>query len=89
MRSIKRFNDGSCIIAIRSINDKNIPFDEKFVRGTCNYDVYVFPIKDSNDVGIICVSNINPMGWIPAYVINNFKNDSANWLLNMQKLYKN
>lgn len=90
MRSLRRFEDGSCVIAVRSINDIDVPFDDNFVRGIGQSDIYVFPVENTeSDVRVIDVSNVNPMGWIPTFVINSYKAEAANWLIRMQEVYGN
>ncbi len=90
MRSIRRFDDGSCVIAVRSLNDIGVQFDEEnFVRAIGRSDIYIFPVKGTNDVGIIDVSHVNPMGWIPNFVINSYKEEAANYLIKMQEVYGN
>jgi len=90
MRSMKKLEDGSYVVSVRSINDESVPFDENYVRGESNSDIYIFPVDGTkNNVGIISVDNIDPKGWVPTFVVNSHKSSAGDWLIKMQEIYGN
>lgn len=89
MRVKRRCDDGSYLIACRSVNRQDREFDPNFVRGTSTTDVHVSPIPGTNNVRVVQVDHVNPRGWIPYDIINSFKSTMGDWLINVQKQYVN
>jgi len=87
VRSKRQLIDGTFVVAVRSINRKDVPYNSNYVRGVSNSDIYIFPISESNDVRIVAFDHIDPKGWMPTYVVNQFKSSAGDWLINMQKVY--
>ena len=93
MRCLGKQEDGTFVIACRSINRSDVPFDnDNYVRGVSNSNIYVFPIQKedgTSDVRVVSVDHVDPKGWVPTAVVNSFKATMGDWLIKLQKAYGN
>jgi len=84
LKTKKAINDGY-LICVHSINDENIPFTENFVRGTTRCGTLITP--NDNGIEVITVEHVDPKGWIPTVIINQFKGKVGQRLTRMQNIY--
>ena len=87
MRILTPLENGGFLITIHSINRQDIPFSKDFVRGVSNSSTLLLPQKDGK-IQITTVDHIDPKGWIPTMIINNYKKKAGNKLLQIQKVYQ-
>lgn len=81
--------DDSHLIAIQSINDEEIPFEDRFVRGVSNCGIFLVPnYNDKDSVLCITVDHVDPKGSVPSFVINMYKKKAKERLLKMQEVYR-
>lgn len=79
-------SDTTYLVGIQSINKKDIPFDNDYVRGISNCATLLEDLGD-NTVKITSIDHIDPKGWIPAFVINAYKRKAKERLEKIQKVF--
>ena len=84
VRAIHELDDGNCIIVIRSINRKDILYDPNAVRGISDIDIHCQVVD--NGIIVVMVNRIDPKGWLPYAVINKFKKNAGDPLINMKNI---
>ena len=88
IRAIKILDDNNFIFVIRSINEESMPFNSNYVRAISNCDVHCKRLENG-DVQIISCDSLEPKGWIPPIIVNTFKENAGNWLINIKNIYDN
>lgn len=87
------FDDGSCMITMYSINNKDNPFNEEYVRGVCRTGILLSPLVGEDGkildgmINVIKLDHIDPKGWVPSMVINMYAGKVADKIVKMQELY--
>jgi len=87
VRAHRKLEDGSHLLTVTSINYKDQPFGEGFVRGIVRSGSLYTPIPGTNNVSVVNVDHIDPKGWIPQVVVNAFKKKASQRILKLQRVY--
>lgn len=74
--------DGRHIITAVSINDKNVPFTDGYVRGVAISAMVVTNNKDGT-IKLVKVEHVDPKGWLPVTLINMLKGKVGKTLAKM------
>lgn len=89
LRTYQEKEEGTHLIAVQSINDKEIPHESGSVRGTSNCGVLLVPnyAGVKGDVLCVTVDHIDPKGSVPNFVIRMYKQKASDRLVRMQTVY--
>jgi len=79
-------DDGSVFIYGRSVNYKDVPFTDGFVRASVLNGHLFEPFQDGDQSGVrmTTVDLVDPKGWVPAAIVNMFKKKPAERLGKIQ-----
>jgi hypothetical protein len=89
IRAVRTLTDGSTLIVVQSINSPDHPFTSGYVRGTCASATLIVATEDPNKHIITTVDHIEPKGWIPTMIVNQYKKKVAAKLEAIQRVYQN
>ena len=88
LRTRRVLNDNnSVLIAVQSLNYKDVPFSNGFVRGS-SVCATLLESMDDNNVKAITLDHVDPKGSIPTMIVNAYKKKAAFRLQQIQRVYE-
>ncbi len=92
VKSLYKFESGIRLITVKSINMDSVPPDDDYVRGTSDCAITLIPVYEPSSsscstVKIVNVNHIDPKGYVPAFLINMFKERSMKTIENTRRIY--
>lgn len=88
LRCSKKDEDGTCYIWGSSIAHESIPEDASngYVRGNALLSSWIFRPTDDGKTQVIQINQLDPKGWIPAFVVNMSKGKAVERLIRIKEL---
>ena len=93
VKSLHKFDSGARLVTVKSIDLDDVPPDDDYVRGTSDCAIMLLPMEEDPGIGsvptvkIVNVNHIDPKGYVPAFLINMFKERSLQMIENIRKVY--